>query len=404
VSKMTRYLKCCAWEPRVLTTAADDRADDLPIEIEADAITRVAPQFDVLTLPRAILGRTVASRRTRSTMIRRSRLAWQLGMAYRQVACLPDPQIGWLRPAVREGLRLIEAFRPDVILTSSFPNTSHLVGAKLSRTTGVPWVAEFRDLWTDNHNFRRIALLRMFERRLEASVLRHAAAVVTVSETWAELLQKRFGKPTYVVPNGFDSNDYPDVQPADDRFTLLYTGMFYDGKQDAASLMEGIAALHRAGAITPATFRIQLAGYYLAPVVGAAQATGVGEYIDVTEAVPHRESLALQRRASALLFFDWNDGREKGWYSAKLYEYLGARRPVLSIGPEGTAARQLLDRTGAGVAAATPAETARALVSWVEEFRRTGTVACHSELEQLARYERRQAARLMADVLERHAR
>jgi hypothetical protein len=408
VSKMTRYLRDHNWEPTVLTVADDDRPQGIELEIPPVNIHRVAQTFDVTAGPRSMVGKeTVAGRRFARRPGWGSKAFWRLALVYRNVVCFPDPQIGWLLPAVREGRRLIKEVQPHVICSSSFPNTSHLVAYYLARESGIPWVAEMRDLWTDNHNFRRVAPLRFMERLLERMVLSRADALVTVSPVWAALLEKRFGRPTYVVPNGFDPLDYNDLPPPaanNGRFTLLYTGMFYNGKQDPDPLIEAIASMAREGTLKPEQFRLRLVGHYLEPIVARAEAAGVQAFVDVEPPVPYRDSVALQCGATALLFLDWADGREKGWYSAKIYEYLGARRPILSVGPRDSVVAELLHDSRAGVVGQTASEVRGLLTSWIKEYERTGTLICSSDPAALVPHHRQTAAASMADVLNRYAR
>jgi len=405
VSKMTKYLANQGWDATVLTIDHDDRPADMDVEIPAASIHRVPQQFDVLTAPRAFIGRaTVPERRFVTEGSRSSHLLWRLGMVYRHVVCFPDPQIGWFRPAVREGLALIAALKPDAILTSSAPNTAHLIGASLAHKSGVPWIAEFRDLWTDNHNFRRIPPLRTIERMVEARALARASALVTVSDVWAAALAKRFDKPVHVVPNGFDPTDYPceQAQPRR-RFSLVYTGMFYKGKQNPAPIIDAIAALSRNKTITPETFQLQLVGNYLEPIVAAADRAGVSAFVHLGAPVSYRESLKLQREGTALLFLDWADGREKGWYSAKIYEYLGAGRPIISIGSADSVVTSLLTRTGAGIAGASADEIRTALEAWIREFRSSGTLKCTTDPASLVPFQRQTAAAEMARILDTYA-
>jgi hypothetical protein len=275
-----------------------------------------------------------------------------------------------------------------------------LVARAVARHARVPWVAELRDLWTENHNFRRIQPLRSLETRLERSVLSAADALVTVSEVWADRLRQQFGRPTFVVPNGFDSEDYPTgVTPSRGMFTLTYTGMLYDGKQNPAPLLDAIGRLAAAGRINPARFRARFVGQYLAPITLGAQARGISAFCEVEPPVPYREALARQCASTCLIFFDWADGQQKGWYSAKIYEYLGARRPILSVGPHDTVVAQLLQRTGAGSVAVSADELTRVLETWLDEWERSGEVA-YTAAEAVRRFERRESARAMADVLD----
>ena len=404
VSKMTRYLADHGWQATVLTVTHDDRPMGIDLEIVPEAIHRAPQLIDVMGLPRLFLGRrSVEGRRFMPSGGWTSSGLWYLGLLYRNVVCFPDPQIGWLVPAAREGLRLARAVQPHIIVSSSMPNTSHLVAGWIARCTGLPWIAELRDLWTDNHNFQRVAPLRALERQLEAAVLRRATALVTVSEVWAESLRKRFGRPTYVVPNGYDPLDYPEVSPPDHGFSLVYTGMFYNGKQNPDPLIQAIGSLSRAELIRPETFQVRLCGHYLSPFLARAESAGVLPFVKVDPPVAHRDSLRLQCGATALLFLDWADGREKGWYSAKIYEYLGARRPILSVGPHDSVVAHLLARTRAGLVGETAEEVRTILERWLQQ-QASGTLRCDADPAQLTPYQRQTAAATMAEILNRYAR
>lgn len=402
VSKMTKYLRNAGWDVHVLTVDRCDLPPTLPVELPPEAITRVAQLFDLASIPRAVVGRRrLATDRVLPVQPTRWAMLWRLGEAYRHLACFPDGQIGWYLGAVTAGTAVARSFRPDVIVSSSLPNTSHLVARAIARNTGIPWVAELRDLWTRNHNFQRVQPLRAIEEQLERWVLSAADAIVTVSEVWADGLRDRYGRPTFVVPNGYDPTDYPTgVEPRADVFTLVYTGMFYNGKQNPNPLFAAIRSLADAGRIRPETFRVQFAGQYLGPIASRAETFGVSRFIDVHPPVSYAESLRRQCAANALLFLDWFDGRAKGWYSAKIYEYLGAGRPILSIGPQDSVVARLLCGTRAGAVASDAREVELLLVQWLAEFVRCGRVRCAADEVTRQRFQRQDAARRMGEVLD----
>ena len=75
------------------------------------------------------------------------------------------------------------------VISSSPPVTSHLIGGELKAEHEIPWIADIRDLWSQNHNYRYSPLRRALDRRLELKTLSKADALVTVSEPWAEKLR-----------------------------------------------------------------------------------------------------------------------------------------------------------------------------------------------------------------------
>ena len=73
-----------------------------------------------------------------------------------------------------------------------------------------PWIADFRDLWTQNVDSRPNPV-RPFERRLERKLLADADALVTVSDDWAAKLKSRYAQvPVHTITNGFDPEDFPE--------------------------------------------------------------------------------------------------------------------------------------------------------------------------------------------------
>lgn len=400
VSKHTKFLPAFGWEPVVLTADWNDGAADMPLYIPESSVARVAPAFDIAGIPRRLLGGKTTSVRSDTARTRRRRLAGAEA-AYRQLVCIPDPQIGWRAPAIGRGLQLIEEVRPSVIFSSSLPNTSHLVAASLARASGLPWVAELRDLWTDNHNFRRVQPVRSLERIWERRVLRRATALVTVSEVWAARLRESISRPVHVVANGFDADDYPPPADTDPRrFTLRFTGMIYSGRQSAGALLDAVRMLANADAITPQDFELSFTGPGLDSISADIESAGVGGFASVHPPVSHRDALALQQGATALVFLDWLRAEGRGWHSAKIYEYAGARRPVLSIGRVDSSVASLLARTGIGRAASTPEQVAEVLRAWLAEWRATGALTYEPDPAAHQDLERRTAVRALASVFD----
>jgi len=397
VSKMTRYLAELGWDVRVVTTDSDDTAADLPVEIDERAIVR-AHGFDVNALPKRIIGSGRIGRYGYEVpgALRPLRT---LGEIYRNLTNFPDGQVGWYRPAVRAARKLVTTWRPDVVFSSLYPATSHLVAHAIAADSGLPWVCEYRDPWTDSRSRRRAGPLYRLERWLEDRTVSAASAIVTVSDSWGEELARRFRRvPVHIIPNGYDASDYPaDVTPPrDGPLTIVYTGRLYP-RQDPTKLLTAIAALRAVDVQVQARF----VGRYLGSVREVARALGLHEdSVRVDEPVSHRDALVRQRSAHALALF-LGDDEDVGWRPAKLYEYLGARRPILMVG--GTSAheaRAILAKCGAGTAVTTVDEAATALRAWSDELRTTGQVTYEGDALCVGQFERRALASRLAAVLE----
>jgi hypothetical protein len=289
-------------------------------------------------------------------------------------AAVPEPQAGWYPYAVAAGKRLLENWTPDVIYASALPFTAHLVAARLARGTHVPWIAEFRDHYFGNPYSNLPAWRAPIDRFIEARVVRSAAACVTVSESMAYTLERRYRKPTVVVLNGCDPRPLVthDVNaPGQARLNILYTGVIYPGRRDPSALFQAIAALgDRASDV-----EVNFYGQDLRGVRELAEKFAVTGSVGLHAPVAHAESLALQGRADVLLLLLWNDPREFGIYTGKLFEYVGSRRPILAVGTGQGVAADLIRSRKFGFASSDPRAIASALESWLQEKQTAGFIS-----------------------------
>ena len=115
-----------------------------------------------------------------------------------------------------------------------------------------------------------------------------------------------------------------------------------------------------------------------------------------------KESIKKQKESTVLLFLGWTDPREKGFYTAKVFEYLGARRPILAIGLKGDVVDELLRETGAGAVVSEVNEIKALLSQWMKEFKQSGEILSHFKRDSAAvyRYTRKQEAAKLAQLLE----
>ena len=242
-----------------------------------------------------------------------------------------------------------EAFA--AVLTSGPPHSVHLVGRRLQRT-GVPWIADFRDPWTEINFYDDLPMsraARAVDRWLERRVLRGADAVTTVSPTWAGLLVEQGDLPAdkvTVVHNGVDEADLgaaAGVAVRDDAFALTHVGSFYATRNPTA-VWEAVRRLREGGEAEKLVIR--LVGRVDEAVRQSAEAAGAP--VEAVPYVPHDEAVREQARAALLLLSIEPFAADRGMITGKLYEYLASGRPVLGVGPAGGDAAALLAETGGG--------------------------------------------------------
>jgi len=354
VGKMAKFLYKAGHDVRVLTARGQGSVlADLPVELPPDRVTAVPW--------------TQASRTSASKTAARVRGRWGEGLPARIARTFlhrPDPFVGWRRPALAAAEGVANGWSPDVILASAGPVTSLLVARTLSARLKVPWVADMRDLWSDNQNYPYLEVRRVFERQLERRILGDASAMVTVSFPLAQTLRRRYSMPVEIVLNGFDPDDYPAQRdaPPDGPLHLVYTGTIYPAHQSVDPLMVALARHEGTRQI-----RFTYYGPQDDLVRRAADQAGVSHLVKTQGVVPHREAVAAQCGADVLVHLLWQDRTQPGVYNAKIFEYLGARRPILAIGPAENVTADLVRDLAVGVVCETGDSIVAALNTWVAQ-------------------------------------
>lgn len=373
VGKTAKYLTELGHDVRVVTARDQPFPSTLQVEVDSDDVVytkwlNLRGPVKVVLQESGVASGTDSPNGQLTNILKKT-----LGRAYRTLFYFPDPYIGWLPKAVSASTDMIKSWRPDIILASSPPPTSLLVAARLSRIHNIPWVADLRDLWVDHQYYQQPGWRRFFETKMERRVLSSAADFITVSDPLAETLRDKYGKPTAVVLNGFDPSDYPtgsSVPFNDGCLRILYTGVVYEGKQDPTALFE---ALRRLGPLAE-KIRVVFHGIYLNSVREMIKRYNAQGIVEVNNLVPYTDSLKLQTEADILLLLLWTDQSQRGVYTGKLFEYIGARRPILAIGPPGNVAAEMILKKEAGVVTSDPEEIASLLRNWLEEKRNLGAV------------------------------
>ena len=380
--KLAKHLYDQGWDARVLT-AADTGDPSLAVEIPGENVIYTAWSDVDRHLERALdrlrgraSGGATPVATTPSSQVTRepSALRKFARQAYKEIVRWPDNRVGWLRPAVAAGSKLLGSWRPDVIFASAPPPTALLVADRLSRTHGVPWVAEFRDLWSDNPYYEYSSLRRWFERAWDQRVLTRATALVTVSPTWKPHLEARYGRPTIVAMNGFVADDFPEVPPvvpeAAGPLRIVYTGHIYQGYRDPTPLFDAIREI---GA-TRSDLVVEFIGGEADSVRALAAACGVADLVQAHPPVSYRRALELQLHADVLLHLQWCDPKDEGTIAGKIFDYLYTRRPILGIALADSVAAKMIHERKAGLVTNDVAKIAAQLRVWLRA-KQSGGVA-----------------------------
>lgn len=270
-----------------------------------------------------------------------------VGDALRRVArrllYFPDSSRGWVGSAVKEAARGLRGRSVDVVLSSSPPVSAHLAAERFARLRGVPFVADFRDLWEP--------ALREPEGRaglLLRRLARSAAAVTTVSEGYAAVLRPLARGGVAVVRNGWEPTTEAEAASAVPTGTaagaapfLLHGGTTYAARQDFVPLAALLEETGRNG--SPLVLRMP---GRLDPATEAALAPFAARgVVSLDGFLPSAAVRSMARSAAAVVAWAWDgppgDPVSEGHLPAKFMDALGSGRPLLLLAAPGSEAARL---------------------------------------------------------------
>ena len=264
-------------------------------------------------------------------------------------------------------------------------------------------MADFRDLWTQNHYISHNFIRKTVEKRLELKTLSVADVLVSVSKPWTEQLHHLHkGKPVRCIPNGFDPEELVKSQvQLNGKFTMTYCGKLYSGKRDPSLLLEVLRELITKGNIDPNDIQIRFYGHEEKWLENKINLYGLQNVAKHYGRVSRETVLKKQRESQVLLLLNWdtpNPG-EKGTCPGKLFEYLTAQRLILAIGGPPGAVTDILKETRSGVHIFNPEDLRQVLLQCYQEYKAKGVISYKGREEKIMKYNHREMARKFANVL-----
>jgi len=415
-----KYLPEFGWDPYVLTIVpgpyhATGSPSEVPDNLPSDRIVRT-PFPDIRLAGKRLLLRLAGkgapstpaeTARARATDERTGSLLWSLANTF---VFVPDPEVGWLPFGVRGGLSTIRRAGISAIVSSAPAFTAHLIALRLKRKTGVRWVADFRDPWSQNPYIGLSAfgvIRHPIDVFLERRVLQFAD--VTLSDTapraaaFAQLRVRDIEGKVRVITNGYDPDEFSGIaHRSPEKFTTTYTGSFYGEARSPVPFLRALAEVIESGLIERHRIRVNIIERFSQRTARLAARCKLSDVVTVRTGLSHAEALREQVNASVLLLIVRNDSAGMVECPAKLFEYLGARRPILALAPKGGVASELIREANAGtvVNASNRREMKEAIVKYYSEHERTGDVAYHGRGEVIRRYERPVLAGQLARLLD----
>lgn len=348
--KFSKYLPSLGWQPVVytpenpeITTIDNTLQSEIPSEVEVVKHPIVEPYG----IYRKLMGRKSS---TDMKTLTSTKGKPSLGLLIRSNFFIPDPRVWWVRPSVKFLKKYLKEHPVDAIVTTGPPQSMHLIGLKLSKATGLPWISDFRDPWTKMYWFKNMGLSSWAEKKhfaLEQKVLDSSTVVLTVTPSVQRDMMERTKTPVAMITNGYDESDFSQEVTPDGMFNIVHTGIFpSDG--NPTSLWAALERLSKEDETFRQKLRIRLVGTTDKAVRDSIENAGLSEYVVDLGYQSHQVAVREQMAASVLVLPLRDDPDYKPILPGKVFEYLASRRPIIGFGQEDGAMAEVIDSAGAG--------------------------------------------------------
>jgi len=404
--KFAKYLPQYGWEPIIYTPENPNFGlEDLSLLKDVSANTEILKTkiwepYEIYKVLTGKKGQKVNL--SHAPKGKKGGIIHKIALSLRGNLLIPDPRCFWIKPSVSYLAEYLKIHPVDAIISTGPPHSLHMIGLQLHRKTRIPWIADFRDPWTNIDFYKELNLTWLADKIhhwRENQVISEADCVVSVTPTWCSELEAKKPKRIELVHNGYDEDDViaADVK-LDTDFSLVYIGSL-NAARNPKILWKALSELKNENHELLKLLKIKLVGSIEEVVLQDIEEYGITEFVEKEGYLSHKEAIQYQQNAQVLLLLINNTPNSNGILTGKLYEYMASKRPILTIGPSKSDIAKVLTETDAGVMIDFDdvAGIKSAVVQLFDKFKNNELISTASGFEQ---YSRRVQCGVMAKILD----
>src|SRR5690554_1068296 len=305
----------------------------------------------------------------------------------------------------------------DVIIATGDPFVLFSFAARLSKQFDTPWVADYRDLWSQYGDIEQKPLMRSFYRFFERKIMRNVCEISTVSN-FLEHKIKGLGinKPFHILPNGYDHElieNVSNVKQGGEFLSIAFVGTIYEWhpwKSFISNLCHFIETHPKS------KIRMNFYGVNQRDTIEAFIKDNYPILIDsfsFTPRIPNSEVLRKLAENNVMLLFNYYS-----YMGTKIFDYLGVKRKIILCYTEDIEAQVLKDKyygieevegicktlqadlikeTKSGVVVKNGEHLQQVLCDLWEEFSLTRKIECNSI--GVERFSRKDQTKKLAEII-----
>lgn len=364
--KFVKYLLDFGWKPIVITVGNSyhninfdySLLDEIPQEVEIIRVdSSVSNKYQIsknkLSAIASLIIEMIGDKKLKEKLI----AEFTNPILSHEIDILqPDRYISWVYDVLYNIENLVDLKKIDLVYTTGGPFSNHINGYYLRKTYNLPWVADFRDEWTNNpfNNFfyKNKSYELSLHKEIEKSLIYKADNVISVTpksrKNFINLLDLN-KKKVITITNGFDSSDFKGLVNTvrNNKFTITHYGSLYFGRIPINTL-SAINKLIESNKIDKNKITLNLYGKIDADIKLKLYALDFHKILKISGYLPHTECISKGFSSDILLLYIGESKKLKPIYSGKLFEYLKLNKPILSLSPNSSEVEILLNNHKAG--------------------------------------------------------
>jgi glycosyltransferase involved in cell wall biosynthesis len=397
-SKFVKYLPEFGWESTVLTR------DTANIPLKDDTLLKDIPK-------------TTKIIRTKSFDLTNLNSFLHIpGKIIARKFLIPDSERLWQLFSKKEALKTNEDENFDFLYTTSSPYSDHLLGLNIkSKFANLPWVADFRDEWTNNpyfldnpHNFIR----NNIEKNMEKNILNKADAIITNSRIMKDNFIKNnqdiknLKDKFYVIPNGYDQDDFKEIKTKhikNKKFTITYTGALY-GRRKPDIFFQSVSELISKNKLKINDLYIKLIGNFKEKELNEKiEKNKLLNCVKIYSYMSHDKVLEELNSSDCLLLIEGGGIGAEAFFTGKIFEYINAKKPILANIPYNGVAADLIRKTKTGLVSdfSDVETTKKNIIKLFEDFKEDKNTL-NPNWDEIKKYERKNLTKSLVDIFNKY--
>jgi glycosyltransferase involved in cell wall biosynthesis len=404
--KFVKYLNQFGWQPVVYTPENGEMPvldDSLAADIPQGTAVIKTPIWEPYDFYKKLVGAQKGEKINTGFLTEKKRPGFKekLAVWLRGNIFIPDARRFWIKPSVRFLDKWLTQNPVDAIVSTGPPHSMHLIANAIARSHKIPWLADFRDPWTNIDYYQDLMLTTWADKKhheLERRVVTEADRVVVVGQTMKEEFESRFNRKTDVITNGFDEDDIVTTSVVSSgKFVIAHVGTLVRSRNPEI-LWRAVAELVNENNEFSHDLSIRLTGKIDLSVRNSITASALDRFVTYVDYLPHDQVAQEQQSASVLLLILNDTPNSKGILTGKLFEYLASGRPVLCIGPEDGDAAAVIRETRSGMTCnfQDQDKVKTALLEFFSDHKKGNK---KSERTGIEKYSRKELTRKLAQIL-----